>query len=87
MNQRPFIPRSAPKSFVVAVVGGLSALMFGGICFLGYHLGSRVVFELGRVLLFASGITAVAMIGLFLIKLWLGQYHNVPERPWREQIW
>lgn len=87
MTTRPFIPRNAPRSFVVAVLGGLCGLGAGGITFLGFYLGSALLFDGGRVLFFLCALVVLPMMVVFLVKTFSGQYEHIVEKPWNEQIW
>jgi len=87
MTTRPFISRNAPRSFVVAVLGGLCGLGAGGITFFGRYLGSALLFEGGRVTFFLCAVVALPMIAVFLVKTWSGQYEHIAEKPWNEQMW
>jgi len=87
LNSRPFIPRKAPRSFVVAVLAGLCGLGAGGILFLGYYLGSELLVNGGRVLFFLCWLVMMPMMVVFLFKTFLGKYKDIVEKPWNEQVW
>jgi hypothetical protein len=49
-NDKPFIPRKAPKSFVVAIVAGLVSLFFGGpLMFGAYFLSMKTLLVFGQL--------------------------------------
>jgi ABC-type spermidine/putrescine transport system permease subunit I len=87
VKTRPFIPRKAPRSFVLAALGGLCGLGAGGIAFLGFYVGSALLFEGGRVLFILCALVVLPMMVAFLVKTFSGRYENIVERSWNEQIW
>jgi hypothetical protein len=87
VTAHPFIPRNTPKSFIVAILGGLSGLASGGIAFFGHYLGSTLLLDGGRVLFGLCALVTLPMMAVFLINKLLGKYTQIVERPWDEQVW
>jgi hypothetical protein len=87
MTTRPFIPRDKPRSFVVAVLAGLGALAAGGTTFLGHYLGSAILFQGGRFLLYLCVLVALPMMAVCLVRSWFGHYEKIEEKSWNDQAW
>jgi hypothetical protein len=87
MTARPFIPRDAPKSFVIGAIAVLSGLAAGAITFLGHYLGSSILFEGGRILVYVCALVALPMAAIGVVKALFGRYAQMQERSWRDQIW
>jgi len=84
---RPFIPRDRPKSWVVFVLACLTGLFFGVVAVFAAWRGLSIVENLSRILFFASWLAGAASWLYWRVGTSSGQYQNLPERSWREQVW
>ena len=87
-KSKPFIPRKAPKSFVVTISAGLIGLLCGGpLIFGGYFLGLKVLLTFGELIFILCWVIAAANGIIFTFGLITGRYRDMQERDWKEQIW
>ena len=84
---RPFIPRDRPKSWVIFVLACLAGLLFGIVAVFATWRGLSAVESLSRVLFFLCWLAAAMCWLYWRVGTASGQYHNLPERPWRDQVW
>lgn len=84
----PFIPRDKPKSLVVFICAGLSALLvFAPIIGMGIYFGTNWLRQVG-VLGFVAcwGVMAVSGV-VSTLRNWSGYYKNLVPRDWKDQVW
>jgi len=86
-DQKPFIPRDKPKSWVVLTLACLSGLGIGLLMFVAYELELRPLGELMRFLFLCCWGVGMLSGTMFLVNLVRGRYRNLRALPWGEQQW
>jgi len=83
---RSFIPRDKPRSWVIFMCSILLGLVvLGPLLFL--TAGIRVIYDLVVAGFGLCAIVAIFAWFVFFVGLLGGKYRNLPERPWKEQVW
>ncbi len=87
-NEKSFIPRDKPKSWVLGILAGLIALVVASpIMFLGAYFKYSIIKNLGITLFVACwGTFAISWL-IFFIGMLGGKYKNIQEQDWSEQLW
>ena len=87
MDNKPFIPRDKPKSWVVFVLSALLGLAFGLCAFAAASYGwptAKAICIAGFAACWAAGALAGITCGIGMAT---GRYGNLQEKPWRDQVW
>jgi hypothetical protein len=87
-TKRPFIPRDRPKSFIIGIIAGLTALLIGGPLLVGGKLLEvGVLLYLGYIIFIACWAVAAIMWVVFGSGLITGRYKNIKAGDWKDQVW
>ena len=87
-SREPFLPRDKPRSWVVAVICGLIAVLAAGpLAIAGVALEIDALKDAGTLLFWCCWIVAIPMGAVFLVKTLAGRYKDIEERDWNEQVW
>ena len=87
-KNKSFIPRKAPKSFVVAIFASLVGLLCAGpLIFGAYFLGLEALLIGGQLIFVLCWVIAAANGIIFAYGLITGRYRDIRERDWKDQIW
>ena len=87
-NNKPFIPKDKPKSWVILILFGLCGLLIAGpIMFLGAYFKIAFIKEIGSFLFTLCWISAVASWFVFIVGMLTGKYRNIKEQEWNKQLW
>ena len=88
MNEKAFLPRNKPKSWVVAIICGLvGVLLAGPLAIAGLGLEIDVLLSAGTTLFWCCWIVGIAMGAVFLSRTIAGHYKGIEDRDWSEQLW
>jgi hypothetical protein len=80
-----FIPRKAPKSFVIAIIAGMVGVLFTGpLMLVAFYVGLKAIFLLGQLIFALCCALGVACGFFFISGLMTGRYRNIQERNWAE---
>jgi hypothetical protein len=86
--KKPFIPRDKPKSFILAIIAGLTGLLVAGpLMFAEYFWGLKMLAYIGKLLFVFSWTVGMVMGIVFASGLITGRYRNIEEKDWTHQIW
>ncbi len=84
---RPFLPMDKPRSWVVFNLAVLVGLALGLLGAAAAWLNLAFALSVLETLFFACWlVAAISWLG-FRLGMSSGRYHNLPARPWREQVW
>jgi hypothetical protein len=86
--KKPFIPRNKPKSFIIAILAGLTCF-FGAapIIFAGHFLELSLIKTFGMILFFLCVVTFFIMWFIGMVQMIRGKYRKMEERYWKDQVW
>jgi uncharacterized membrane protein len=65
----------------------LAGLGAGGLAILGIVNNILFLEYLGRMLIFVCWAVVMVCLSIGIPGAWSGKYRNLPEKPWREQLW
>jgi hypothetical protein len=87
-NEKPFIPRDKPKSFVIGAIAGLIGfLVIGPLIFLGAWLELNLLKDVGVFLFWVFWAILMLSMLIFGSGMLGGKYKNIKESNWGDQVW
>jgi tellurite resistance protein TehA-like permease len=86
-EQKPFIPRDKPKSWVVSTLAGLVGLAMGLVSFIAAWGGINWLKSVAIFLFAICWLVFAATWLLFVSGLLSGRYKNVQPKEWSKQLW
>jgi hypothetical protein len=86
-EQKPFIPRDKPKSWVVGILAGLVGLCVGFVAVAAVMLGLNWLKQIAVAVFFLCGLVFGVTWLVFISGLLSGRYRNIQEKQWKEQLW
>ena len=87
-ENKPFIPKDKPKSFVTGILSSLLGLFVAApILITGKYYDNNVIENLGYFMFISFWVLFAASCLVFIIGLSNGKYKNLEEKEWNEQQW
>jgi hypothetical protein len=86
--KKPFFPNDKPKSFVVFLCAGSSALLIcGPIMGLGIFFEANWLLNLGELGFLLCWVVGFGSGLVLSFGNWSGRYEKLEPREWKDQVW
>jgi len=87
-ENKPFIPKDKPKSFVTGILSCLVGLFVAApILIAGKYYENNLIENLGQFMFMSCWVFFAASWLIFIFGLNNGKYKNLEEKEWSEQLW
>ena len=87
-HKKPFIPRDKPKSYVLCALSSLVMLFIATpLAALGIYNEITVLLWTGAIVFCMAWVTFVIMMFVHTSNSDKGNYDNIKEKKWSEQVW
>ncbi len=87
-ENKVFIPRDKPKSFVIGILSCLVGLFVAGpILIAGKYYEINLIEIIGQFMFISCWVLFATSWLIFIFGLTNGKYKNLEEKEWSEQLW